>query len=104
AFYTRYRNPKTRRTALLADWRKALAYVTAQQAKKTTQVLVRNSPTSEPPSHGGAPHTINQDQQRTRGTPAEYQFLRTWWNALALLEHTRYTDRAGNSKRWVLRA
>ena len=37
AFYTRYRHPKTRRKALLADWRKALAYVTAQQAKKPTR-------------------------------------------------------------------
>ena len=104
AFYTRYRHPKTRRKALLADWAKAVAYVSAQQARKTTQRLVRNSPTSEPPSHGGAPSVSNQDQQRTRGTPAEYQWIRTWWNALGLLEHTRYTDRPGISKRWILRA
>jgi len=104
AFYTRYRHPKTRRKALLGDWSKAVAYVTAQQAKKPTNTLVRNSPTSEPLSHGGAPPVTDQDQQRTRGTPAEYQWIRTWWNALALLEHTRYTDRAGISKRWVLRA
>ena len=104
AFYTRYRHPKTRRKALLADWRKALAYVTAQQAKKPTQSLVRNSPTSEPPSHGGAPTQLDQDQQRSRGTPAEFQWIRTWWTALGLLEHARYTDRAGIGKRWVLRA
>jgi hypothetical protein len=53
SFYTRYRHPKTRRKALLADWSKAIAYVTAQQARKPAQSLVRNSPTSEPPSHGG---------------------------------------------------
>ena len=69
AFYTRYRHPRTRRKALLADWRKALAYVTAQQAKKPTESLVRKSPTSEPPSHGGAPTHLDQDQQRSRGTP-----------------------------------
>ena len=39
-----------------------------------------------------------------RGTPAEYQGLRTWWTALGLLEHTRYGNRAGIGKRWVLRA
>lgn len=53
AFYTRYRRPGTRRTAILADWSKAIAYVTAQQAKTPTQRLVRNSPTSGPSSHGG---------------------------------------------------
>ena len=53
AFYTRYRHPKTRRRALLADWQKAIAYVTAQQAKNPRDTLVRKSPTSEPPSHGG---------------------------------------------------
>ena len=36
AFYTRYRRPGTRRKAMLADWRKALAYVTAQQATNRT--------------------------------------------------------------------
>ena len=104
SFYTRYRHPRTRRKALLADWAKALAYVTAQQARKPTQSLVRNSPTSEPPSHGGAPPHFDQDQQRARGTPAEYQWIRTWWSALGLLEHDRYADRAGIGKRWVLRA
>jgi hypothetical protein len=104
AFYTRYRHPRTRRTAILADWRKAIAYVTAQRSRKSTQTLVRKSPTSGPPSHGGAPTIIDQDQHRTRGTPGEYQWIRTWWTALSLLEHTRYADRAGIGKRWVLRA
>jgi hypothetical protein len=104
AFYTRYRHPRTRRKALLADWAKALAYVTAQQAKNPTQSLVRNSPTSEPPSHGGAPPDSDQDQQRARGTPAEFQWIRSWWSALGLLEHDRYAGRSGIGKRWVLRA
>ena len=104
AFYTRYRRAGARRTAILADWRKALTYVTDQQAKNPTQTLVRKSPTSGPPSHGGAPPVTDQDQQRVRGTPGEYQWIRTWWTALGLLEHTRYADRAGIGKRWVLRA
>jgi hypothetical protein len=104
AFYTRYLHPKTRRKALLADWSKATSYVTAQQVRNPTQGLVRNSPTSEPPPHGGAPSNSDQDQQRVRGTPAEFQWIRTWWSALGLLELDRYGDRAGNGKRWVLRA
>jgi DNA-binding transcriptional ArsR family regulator len=106
AFYTRYRHPGTRRKALLADWAKAVAYVTAQHAKNPTESLVRKSPTSEPPSHGGHPGSTIQDQQqrRSRGTPGEYRWIRGWWTALGLLEHTRYTDRAGIGKRWVLRA
>lgn len=104
ALYARYRRPGTRRKAILADWRKALTFVTTQQSKKPTQDLVHNSPTSEPPSHGGAPTITDQDQQRSRGTPGEYQWIRTWWTALGLLEHTRYAGRAGISRRWVLRA
>jgi hypothetical protein len=104
SFYTRYRHPRTRRTAILADWSKAIAYVTAQRSKKPPHILVRNSPTSAPLSHGGASPNIDQDQQRTRGTPAEYQWVRTWWTALGLLEHIRYAGRAGIGKRWVLRA
>jgi hypothetical protein len=105
-FYARYRRPGTRRTALLADWRKAVGYVTAQRARKPTPDLVRNSPTSEPPSHGGAPGIADHDQQLagSRGTAAEYRWLRTWWTALGLLEHTRYAGRAGIATRWVLRA
>ena len=104
AFYTRYRRPGTRRQAILADWRKAVAYVTSQHAKQQTEKLVRKSPTSEPPSHGGHRPAIDEDQQRSRGTPAEYQWIRGWWNSLALLEQIRYRDRGGHGKRWVLRA
>ena len=88
AFYTRYRRPRNppqsapRRLAQSPR----LRHRPAGQETHPDR-LVRNSPTSEPPSHGGAPPTIDQDQQRTRGTPAEYQWLRTWWTALGLLEH-----------------
>jgi hypothetical protein len=106
SFYTRYRHRSTRRKALLADWRKAVAFIAARPVKNPTPTLVRKSPTSQPPSHGGAPKESGHDQQLTvaRGSPAEYRWLRTWWTALSLLEHTRYGDRAGIGRRWVLRA
>jgi len=103
SFYARYRHTGTRRKAMVADWQKAIAYVTRQQARNRTESLVRISPTSEPPSHGGRPSATNQDQL-LRGTAAEYQWIRTWRNALMLLELDRYGDRSGQGKRWVLRA
>jgi len=107
SFYTRYRHARTRRKALLADWRNAVAFIAARPEKNPTPSLVRKSPTSEPPTHGGAPEASNQDQQvhlSARGTDEEYRWLRTWWTALSLLEHSRYGDRAGIGRRWVLRA
>jgi hypothetical protein len=56
SFYTRYRRPGTRRRAILADWHKALAYVTKQQAKNSTTPLVHQSPTSEHHHTGGTDH------------------------------------------------
>ena len=102
SFYARYRNPRTRRTAVLADWRKAVTWVT-KQANSPGTSHVHRSPTSKPPSHGGAPPRTHQDQQR-RGTPDEYQWVRTWWTAITLLERTRYTGRSSIGTRWVLRA
>jgi hypothetical protein len=107
SFYARYR-PGTRRKALAADWRNATTWVTTQQDKQHTADLVRKSPTSEPPPHGGH---YPQDQkrevpaaERARGTAAEFQWIRSWRNAVQLLEHTRYPDRAGIAVRWILRA
>jgi len=107
SFYTRYRHRHTRRKALLADWRNAVTFIAARPVKNPTPSLVRKSPTSQPPSHGGAPSGSDQDQQvqlSARGTEQEYRWLRTWWTAVSLLEHTRYGDRAGIARRWVLRA
>ncbi|WP_188943333.1 helix-turn-helix domain-containing protein [Nakamurella endophytica] len=111
SFYTRYRNPHTRRKALLADWRNALAWVTANQHTHRAQNVVRNSPTSQPPTHGGHASPTVQDHrhiddsiQQRRGTAAEYQWIRSWWTALQLLEHRRYTGRSAVALRWVLRA
>ena len=104
SFYARYR-PGTRRKAMLADWRKAVGWVAAQHDKQQTPSAVRNSPTSEPPPHGGRPIQDQQQQAgHARGSAAEYQWIRTWRNAFRLLEHLRYTDRAGIGARWVLRA
>ena len=107
SFYTRYRHRHTRRKALLADWRNAVAFIAGRPEKNPTPSLVRKSPTSEPPTHGGAPAGSNRDQQlqsSMRGTEQGYRWLRTWWTALSLLEHIRYGDRAGIARRWVLRA
>lgn len=107
SFYARYR-PGTRRKALAADWRNATTWVAAQHVKQQAVNCVRNSPTSKPPPHGGADP---QDQkrevptiERARGTTAEFRWIRSWRNAVQLLEHTRYPDRAGIAVRWVLRA
>ena len=54
SFYTRYRHRHTRRKALLADWRNAVAFIAARPEKNPTPSLVRKSPTSEPPiTRGG---------------------------------------------------
>ena len=53
SLYTRYRHRNTRRKALLADWRNAVAFIAARPEKNPTPSLVRNSPTSQPPTHGG---------------------------------------------------
>ena len=104
SFYSRYRNPTTRRRALLADWRSALAWVTKQQATAQRMDYVRNSPTSQPTPHGGYPETSDRDRELRRGTTAEYQWIRSWWTAMRLLEHQRYTGRSGPGARWLLRA
>jgi hypothetical protein len=103
SFYTRYR-PGTRRKAMVADWRKAQAWVAAHHDTQQTVPLVHKSPTSEPPPQGGHLHQDQQDIDRARGSAAEYQWIRTWRNALQLLEHARYGDRAGLAARWILRA
>jgi hypothetical protein len=57
--------------------------------------------------HGGSPLQDQQERaaaDRARGTAAEYQWIRSWRNAVGLLEHTRYPDRGGIGVRWVLRA
>ena len=63
-----------------------------------------NPPQASHHHTGGTPDSTIQDQQRVPRNAGEYQWIRTWWTALGLLEHDRYTDRAGIGKRWVLRA
>lgn len=103
ALYARY-TPTNRAKALTGDWRKAAALVAKEQAKPSTERTVHKSPTSEPPSHRQAGEGKERAHESRRGTPAEYQFLRSWWTALQLAEHDRYPGRPGPAQRMVLRA
>lgn len=101
ALYARYR-PTTRAKAITADWRKATALVARERANPTVVRTVHKSPTSALTSHRRG---VDHDHERSaRGTPSEYRFLRTWWNALALGEHGRYCGRSAPAIRMVLRA
>jgi len=62
SFYARYRRPGTRRTALLADWRKAVGYVTAQRARTPTRTLCV-TPHQRATITRGAPGIADHDQQ-----------------------------------------
>ena len=100
AFYTRYRTPAARRQALLRDWRTAVALVTAAKAKPSTSSLVRQSPTSRPDTHRGVTGTA----QTNKNTHAEFQFLRTWHNALLITENDDTHTGGWLTRRMVLRA
>jgi len=100
AFYTRYRTAAARRQALAGDWRNAVALVTAARASKSTQILVRQSPTSESDTHRGVP-----DHGKTnRNTQSEFRFLRTWQSAMALAELDDPGRAGWMTARMVLRA
>jgi len=102
SFYARYRNPAARRKAVLGDWRNAVSWVQKTRANDTGVSHVRISPTSEPVTHRGTRATLQSQQQRS--TAVEYQFLREWRTAVALLELDRYRGRTGPAIRMVLRA
>jgi hypothetical protein len=99
SLYSRYR-PHTRRAALTRDWRKATTYL---DGRKTA----RNSPTREW-THTGVPQVRHSTNTTTAAVPTagdgEYGWIRSWWNGIAALERIRWQDRAGLSKRLVLRA
>ena len=44
SFYTRYRHRNTRRKALLADWRNAVAFIAGRPEKNPTPSLCVNPP------------------------------------------------------------
>ena len=98
-FYARYR-PRTRRNALARDWKKAQAHL--ERGKS-----VRNSPTRGLAHTGGPPndHSARSNEIVEAGDSGEYQWIRSWSNAIRVLERTsRWAGRAGLSVRLVLRA
>ena len=100
AFYTRYRTDIHRRKALLGDWKNAVALVTAAKAQQPRSNLVRQSPTSGSDTHRAVPATAKNN----RNTQAEFQFLRTWHNAMALTEQHDLHHGGWMTRRMVLRA
>lgn len=102
-FYDRY-SPRNRTAAIRRDWTAAHRYLTRpHDQQQPTRNRVRNSPTSKPPTQRGAPAAATA--RSTRASADEYRFIRTWWNALGLVEIGRYGDsRAGIGRRIVLRA
>ena len=102
SFYTRYRSAGSRRKAVLADWKNAVAWVQKAKANDTGVRPVRISPTSKPPTHRRTRTTLPIQQQRS--AVVEYQFLREWRTALELVERERYRGRTGPAVRMLLRA
>lgn len=97
AFYARYR-PGRRHHAVRSDWTKARVFL-ARHPGRPGRNLVHRSPTSEPNSpRGGPPGRV-----RSRNSPDEYRWLRTWWSGLRL-STDRWTGRTALAKRIVLRA
>jgi hypothetical protein len=94
--YARYSN-RNRRAALARDFRKAHAFLGREKS-------ARNSSTRKSSHTGGTWGGHDLQSQNARGSGAEYRWIRAWWNAATAVERIRWTDRAGLSKRLVLRA
>lgn len=102
AFYSRY-SPTHLAKAIRRDWRKAVTYVESFRKKQGLLVEGNNnghkSYTSQPNTHPPAVTLLHPV-----GSAAEYQYLKTWQNALSLYEETRLGSRAGLGERMLLRA
>ncbi|MGQ0846542.1 MAG: hypothetical protein ACT4QF_20660 [Sporichthyaceae bacterium] len=94
--YARYA-PRNRRVALARDWRKARDFLRREKS-------VRNSSTRGWGHSGGQLGPYSSQSPNAIGDEAEYRWIRAWWNATHATERTRWNDRAGLSKRLVLRA
>ena len=96
-FYARY-SPRNRFNQLKRDWSKAVQYL-----KNPLNVLSdhndRKSPTSQQSTQAQGIQGLNSP-----GTATEYQYLRTWRNALTLLEPRYVSSRSGMARRMILRA
>lgn len=84
-FYARY-SPAHRHTALRRDWTEA-----QRHCRTSTKSPVRRTNTSQPPTQRGAP-------------PSDFQYVRSWLNALSTSEPRYGANRRGLIKRMVLRA
>ncbi|MEV7649063.1 MarR family transcriptional regulator [Arthrobacter sp. NPDC089319] len=102
AFYSRY-SPTHRSKALHRDWQKAVAYVQSFTKKHEVRKEGNNnrhkSYTSQPNTHPPALTLLPQPK-----SPAEYQYLLTWRNALATYDQSLIGSRAGLGTRMLLRA
>jgi hypothetical protein len=96
SLYARYGN-RNRRSALARDFRKAHAFLSREKT-------ARNYSTREQAHTGGTRGGHDLQSQNSVGSEVEYRWIRAWWNATRATERIRWTDRAGISKRLVLRA
>jgi DNA-binding transcriptional ArsR family regulator len=93
--YARY-SPRTRRTALGRDLRKANDHLARERT-------ARNSNTRGTTHSGGIGVAVGKRLSELEAG-SEYRWIRAWWNAVRATESTRWADRSGLSKRLVLRA
>ena len=97
-FYARYPT-RHRFKTMTREWNNALAHLKRKQAADKENNSVRKSHTSPPTSQAGLLQGSN-----LRGSAAEYQFIRTWLNALHMAEGRYRDSRQGLARRMILRA
>ncbi|ERI35616.2 hypothetical protein M707_20705 [Arthrobacter sp. AK-YN10] len=102
AFYARY-SPSDKRKAMQRDWHSAIKHVQSFRKKPSPKGTGNNngykSYTSPPNTHPPVLTLIHQP-----GSPAEYQYLLTWQNALRAYEESVIGSRSGLGYRMLLRA
>lgn len=103
SFYSRY-SPTHRGKVLRRDWQKAVSYIASfRQQKQDSHIDGNNndhkSYTSPPSTHPPVVTLLHSP-----GSPAEYQYLKTWQNALINYEDSLRGNRAGLGERMLLRA
>lgn len=114
SFYTKYRAGPQRQRALAADWRAALRYskLHARQPKDLVVSSVSISHTGEKDSRGGSRSVLSRPAvEHVKLRPgassdqlSDYVYVRVWTTAVQLAVPSRWVDRAGLSRRAVLRA
>lgn len=107
-FYNRYR-PGQRRTALVRDWRKSSLYLS--RGKTAHKCATRGSThtgggSNDLPEVDLASQVESPDHHGPagRGSVQEYEWIRSWWDAVLACERTRWAGRGGLCTRLLLRA